>query len=522
MRCLAGVLALLAAICCSTGASAHAALVSVQPADGSVLAEAPQTVQLRFNEAVTPGAVRLIDAGGRVRDDALVSASGETIAVTLPAGLPRGSNVVSYRVVSQDGHPVAGSIVFSIGAATATARPADADAGIDGLIWLARVGLYIGLFAGISGVFFLHWVARERAASGLIVIALAVGMVSATASLGLQGLDVLGLPLLKLATWAPWKVALNTSLGPSLMIAVAAMAASLVAMRTLGTAIGRIVSALALLAVGLSLAASGHAATAEPQALTRPAMFLHGIGVAFWLGALAPLAALVCRPQGAPLAVLNRFSRIAVPVVAVLVLAGLGLATVQLGSFGALVGTNYGLILLTKLVLVAVLLELAALNRFRLVPALARDPQATRPLARSVLFECAAAMALLAVVAGWRLTPPPRTLIPDAPLAVHIHTEAAMFQVLISPGRVGDDGFVLQLMNGDGSPLQAKEATLTLNLPERDIEPFERSAELGPDGYWHVRKVTLPFAGHWHMRIDALVTDFEKVTLEDDFDVAAQ
>ena len=94
-----------------------------------------------------------------------------------------------------------------------------------------------------------------------------------------------------------------------------------------------------------------------------------------------------------------------------------------------------------------------------------------------------------------------------------------MFQVLISPGRVGSDDFVLQLMAGDASPLPAKEATLTLSLPERGIEPIERKAALGPDGYWHLRGVPLPLPGRWHMRIDALVTDFEKVTLEDDFEV---
>ena len=67
--------------------------------------------------------------------------------------------------------------------------------------------------------------------------------------------------------------------------------------------------------------------------------------------------------------------------------------------------------------------------------------------------------------------------------------------------------------------LPAKEATLTLSLPERGIEPMERRANLGPDGYWHVRGVPLPLSGRWHMRIEALVTDFEKVTLEDQFDV---
>jgi copper transport protein len=65
--------------------------------------------------------------------------------------------------------------------------------------------------------------------------------------------------------------------------------------------------------------------------------------------------------------------------------------------------------------------------------------------------------------------------------------------VLISPGRVGSDSFVLQLMNGDASPLATKEATLSLSLPARGIEPIERNAALGPDGYWHVRNVPLPF-----------------------------
>ena len=147
--------------------------------------------------------------------------------------------------------------------------------------------------------------------------------------------------------------------------------------------------------------------------------------------------------------------------------------------------------------------------------------QDTRPLVRSILVECVVVVAILAVVAGWRFTPPPRALAAAAvtPLAIHIHTEHAMFQVLISPGRVGTDSFVLQLMNGDGSLLPAKEATLTLSLPERGIEPLERRALLGADGYWHVRDVPLPLAGRWHLRIDALVTDFEKITLEDDFDV---
>lgn len=520
MRRLAGLATLLVLVGFATGASAHAALVAVEPANGSVLASPPKTIELRFNESVTPGAIRLIDADGRARDDARVDASGKTISVAVPQDLPRGTAVVSYRVISEDGHPVAGSVVFSVGAPTAAKPPPGADNGVNGLIWLARIGLYLGLFAGVGGAFFASWIAGAPAGTRVPRAALFVGLGSAIASLGLLGVDLLGLSLAALLTLAPWKVASTTSAGPASLIAVLAMLMALVALRSAGAGHARALSAIAMAGVGLSLAATGHAASAPPELVTRPALFLHGLGVAFWTGALAPLAALTSRPTAATLPVLNRFSRLAVPVVAVLALTGLLLAIIQLESFAALTGTAYGLILAIKLGLVAGLLALAALNRVRLTPALAEDRRAAPALKRSILLECALALAIFAVVAGWRFTPPPRTIVPETPLAIHIHTDKAMFQVLVTPGKVGTDDFVLQLMTGEGTLLKAKEATLTLSLPERGIEPMERDAERGADGFWHVRKVELPFAGRWHIRIDALVTDFERITLEDELDVA--
>jgi copper transport protein len=280
---------------------------------------------------------------------------------------------------------------------------------------------------------------------------------------------------------------------------------------------------VAMLGVGTALAVSGHASTAQPQWLTRPMVFMHGAGVAFWIGALAPLAAIAKRRDASLLVILNRFSRAAMPVVAAIVLTGLALAFVQLVSVRDLIETSYGMILSIKLVLVAGLLGLAALNRFRLTPRLASNPLDTHALVRSIVAECVVAVGILAVVACWRLTPPPRALVKAAvqPLAIHIHTDVAMFQVLISPGTVGRDSFVLQLMEGDATPLTAKEATLILSLPERGIEPLQRTATLGSDGNWQVADVPIPYPGRWHIRIEALVTDFRKVTLEDDFDVAS-
>jgi copper transport protein len=122
--------------------------------------------------------------------------------------------------------------------------------------------------------------------------------------------------------------------------------------------------------------------------------------------------------------------------------------------------------------------------------------------------------AALAVLCG--LSPATGT-----PLAVHIHGEKAMFQVLISPGAVGSDNFVLQLMSGEGTLLTIKEATLFLSLPGSGAAAIERKATLGADGYWHVDDVAITSPGRWHMRIDA-VTPFERISLEDDFDIATQ
>jgi copper transport protein len=72
------------------------------------------------------------------------------------------------------------------------------------------------------------------------------------------------------------------------------------------------------------------------------------------------------------------------------------------------------------------------------------------------------------------------------------------------------DDFVLQLTAGDGGLLRAREAIPAVRLPERGIEPLERKAMPGADGYRSVRDVPMRCAGRWHVRVDALGTDFER------------
>ncbi|MBV9344826.1 MAG: CopD family protein [Gammaproteobacteria bacterium] len=137
-----------------------------------------------------------------------------------------------------------------------------------------------------------------------------------------------------------------------------------------------------------SFAISGHTVAHAPRAWLGALVVAHVTLAAFWLGSLASLDALA-RQLDAPslLPVLRAFSRRALPLVLLLPLAGATLAAALLPGFAAL-GAPYGGLLCTKAALLALALVLAALNRQRYVPALARGEYAALvALRRSVRAE---------------------------------------------------------------------------------------------------------------------------------------
>ncbi|MGR3542240.1 MAG: CopD family protein [Hasllibacter sp.] len=162
-------------------------------------------------------------------------------------------------------------------------------------------------------------------------------------------------------------------------------------------------------AVAASYAQVGHA-LGDPRALLAALLALHLLAVAFWIGALIPLRRAAADRNGA--ALLHRFGTLAAAAVGGLVLAGLGLAWLLSGSLAALVGTAYGWGLLAKVGVVAGLLGLAALNKWRLVPALAAGRAgAAAALRRSIALEGAAVAAILLITAAvTTVTTPPVNL----------------------------------------------------------------------------------------------------------------
>lgn len=167
---------------------------------------------------------------------------------------------------------------------------------------------------------------------------------------------------------------------------------------------GRAARAAALAGVAAvvgSFILTGHTAVHAHRVLLAALLLIHLLCVAFWFGALGPLRQ-VCalEPRERAAHVLKAFSAAALWLVPLLALAGAGMAALLLPDFSALLAP-YGWLLMTKVALFAALMALAALNRLRLVPALARgEPRATQRLRQSVAAEYVLICVVLAVTAA--------------------------------------------------------------------------------------------------------------------------
>lgn len=505
-------------------ALAHAALVAAAPADGAVLAHAPAAFTLRFSEPVSPLVLRLIAPNGAARALERFTLRDRELTIEAPADLAEGSHVLSWRVVSEDGHPVGGSVVFSIGAPGA--RPPEAstqrDLAVTLALWLGRVGLYLGLALGIGGIAFPAWVGPlPSGARKPLRLLLVVGLAAVPLALAAQGLDALAAPSSDVLRLEIWRAGIGSSFGRTAAIAALALLAGLASLSLAGS-IGRAFVIAALLGTGLALAASGHASAASPQWLMRPAVFLHGIAMAAWAGALLPLSLALREAGGA--ATLARFSRRVPYFLIILVASGAALAIVQVEVPGALLTSAYGLVLTAKLALVAALLGLAAFNRYRLTaPASQGTKPAIRRLRRVIGVEIAVILMILAGAALWRFTPPPRTLAAAlaaaVPASVHIHSEKAMAEISVAPGRAGPASVSIALLDGNFGPLSAKEVRLSLAIRAAGIEAVERPALQQPDGNWLVEGLTIPVAGRWSVELEILVSDFEMIRLGDTIEI---
>jgi methionine-rich copper-binding protein CopC len=106
-------------------ANAHAHLQKSNPADNSVITTSPSNLVLNFSEAARLTVLSIQkDSEPAQNLKPLPTTAAQQISVSLPQLTP-GTYSVSWRVVSEDGHVMAGALHFTLAADRANDHPAD-------------------------------------------------------------------------------------------------------------------------------------------------------------------------------------------------------------------------------------------------------------------------------------------------------------------------------------------------------------------------------------------------------------
>jgi copper transport protein len=551
------VLTIVLAAAFAPSAFAHAVLIATQPGNDEVVPRSPEQVILEFDEPVdvSLGSLRVFDGDGEQVDDGNVSQPLETeVAVGLQPELPPGTYTVGWRVVSADSDPVSGAFVFhviergtgasvSIEALTSTPESVSIVFAEGRFLDLALLLLVVGGSASLAVALpSAEWGLRRRLYG---ILAGAAGTLALVALLDilLQGAAASGSTLADALSWDLFSAVLKTRYGEIIFIQ-AAMAGTLgltaLALRYSEGRERRPLIALTLvLSAGLSLTPSfsGHASTIGGLGLASD--ILHVVAAALWTGGLAFLVIALRLAEGDrwPLATraVPRFSTMAVYSVAVLIVAGLVSAYLQVRTWRGLWETEYGLLLLAKIVLALPLLALGAYNNRFAVPRLKAgiaSPLERRRFLQVTAVELAILGTIVAVTAvlintrpaaaelgiaavGAHVTPVQGTATgPERPSPSFVGTVALgnmQAAVTVDPSTPGDTTITLAFTGSREVPSEVKVAA---SLPARGIGPLDFAAKPDPSspGTFVIDDASLPIAGDWELRIEALVGESNLLT----------
>ena len=506
----------------------HAALLTTSPADGVVLDTAPSEVTFQFTEpvALQPDGVRVIDGDGDRFDASTAVAEGTIVTAPLAADLADGTYVVAWRVVSADGHPVRGAFTFSVGQESelraglvdeAFASGGDRSYEIAGAV--LRMIAYISVLGACGYVVVSALLRRDDEPSPVqraVVVAAAIGIGSLVLQLVLQAALVAGGGPGSIAESGVLRLVAGDGFGVAVLVAVVALLAMSI---TVGLPFAGPVRALALggaVMAPLAFALTGHTRTMSPAVVGYLADAVHLAAGTVWFGGLLALTSAVRRRRNSGDALgsaeaVATFSGLAAVSAGAVIVAGLALSWIEVGGLDALTSTTYGRLLSAKVAAVGLVLVLAAWNRFRLVPAVARDaldhPDTTTTagwttLGRVVRAEAVVLIAVLAITGVLANVTPAKAALVGGPVTVSAPLGGGTVDVTVDPARPGRNDVHIYLLDDQGRPDDRFEVpTLRLELPDQSVGPFDVvPVRVGP-GHVQLVGADLPLAGRWELEI---------------------
>ncbi|OXM85373.1 hypothetical protein CF651_17195 [Paenibacillus rigui] len=516
---LAVLLAVLCMITIPHQVSAHATLVESVPAANAELDQAPSQVVLTFNERLEDGAfyIRVLDTNKKpvTAAKAELNANHTALQLHLPS-LAKGNYLVTYHVISADGHPIDGTYLFAVGQPI-SAAPVDTSGGAnhlhsnglstglsfeDAVQFISRVFYYMAMLA------FTGWLLWQRLAPGrsaavrtylmgwagqlqriYLIVFIFFMFTHVYALIGDGGADALQ--------------AIFTSTGAG-YIWIASLLLSLLGFVVLYRSLW--IDILWAASIWLTKSLNGHASVFEPKAQTIVLDMLHLAAAALWVGGLVMLLVLWRKDREEGLAFFPRFSATALYSIVLLMVTGVLSVLIFLPNLTYIIETEWGQLLLAKsaLVLLVVVTGMILRSIYR-----------KRRLKQTALFlgtDAVLAVLIVGIVGIFTyLTPLPS----NKPLNWHVMGEKIHMTAQITPNVPGVNDFTVKVWLPEklGKPKQilmklqdAKASEIApLEVPlvwTEDKSGVPEDSYGGLSKYMYTaRGAYLPYAGYWNVEI---------------------
>ena len=204
----------------------------------------------------------------------------------------------------------------------------------------------------------------------------------------------------------------------------------------------------------------------------------------------------------------------------VIAVTGVVQAYIDVRSLDGLFHTTYGALIIVKVILLALLICLGAVNRERVIPALKRIAAADSPpgvvgvLARRTMRgELALMLCVFGVTAALISYAPPIDAA-SGPFSTNTMIGPAELEMTLEPAKVGLNTIHLYLIDAKTGAqfTETKELTVTARLPSKGIGPLPLKANLAGPGHYVMNSAVLSPGGTWEIEIIDRVSEFEQYT----------
>ncbi|OIK09082.1 hypothetical protein BIV60_24865 [Bacillus sp. MUM 116] len=518
--------------------SAHAYIKKSTPVENEILKKSPTKVVIQFDETIQPefNSIQVFDSSGKrvdKKNGRVDPKQPSVLESDLEKNLPNGTYQIQWKVVSNDGHPVQGVIPFQIGESdtsqnTSVVHPSSKGYTPTPDLIVIRWLQYISSACLIGVLFFMLLVIPKDSAKELSVIRPLIKagkvsyiflLLSILLSLPLQATILTGnswLDVFRISTIQD--MIFNTQFGDTWLVQVVLLIVLAIPVFLLGRNKSNydfLNWIVLILGIGLLFTKSltSHAASTTNQYFSVSIDFLHLLSASVWIGSLIAMVVLLpmikrSETKDVYLTTIRRFYKWGLILVVLLAITGVFGSLSYIPNLYSLTHTDYGKVLVWKVILLLFMLVLAAIN---FVKGRKRNKKGlSGTIWSELLIGCV--ILILSVL----LTNLPTAMSAPGPFQeTKTAGQGNQVTLRVTPNVIGENLFEVTLKDNNGQQMKGiDQVTLTLTSLDMDMGVNTVTLKKKAEGKYTLKSMGFNMAGNWKVHVHGLTKSLDTIDID--------